>query len=73
LGTLGDNNHDAIGKGRWPQIRGSSPMFGADQVMQIRAAFEGERCSFRRLAIRYGVAVPTIARIIRGEGGYGAM
>jgi hypothetical protein len=73
-GTIADNNHDAMAKGRNnclpPHFSGENhyrARLTTNQVKEIREKRKAMGISFRKLAIQYNVGVTTIRHIIHGE------
>jgi hypothetical protein len=59
LGTIADNNHDSIGKGRSATAR-----LTETQVREMRASYAAHEGSFARLAQRFGVNPSTVGLIV---------
>ena len=70
LGTLKDNVHDMMQKGRNNQARefgNNNCKLSNQQVVDIRESYKTQKTSHRKLAKEYGVNHRVIGRIITGE------
>jgi hypothetical protein len=67
LGTMADNTHDSMSKGRMPMGEAApNARLTADQVREIRKVCEHRTVSYMELGRRYNVSEATIRAIIRG-------
>ena len=60
-GTHSDNQRDAVAKG---VVHNPHPRLSVQQVAEIRSLYQGRRGDLARLSERFGVAVPTIWKVV---------
>jgi len=68
VGTIADNNHDAIQKGRNAKgERNGNSKLTSHQVRDMRDLHSTGNYSFKDLAIKYGITVDHTSAVINGE------